>query len=82
MKKTCKYCDREFKNQHGLSIHFFYCIAKQFEQMKKQIVTMDEYHRLKENPGFLPVFRYGRWQKFVMFLEVGLIGDIRYILLQ
>jgi len=77
----CKFCEREFKNKHGLHIHWFYCWVKAFKELLKKYVGNKKYDELMGDARLISVSHYFRG--FVKFAETGEIGiklGVRYIL--
>ena len=77
----CKYCDREFKNSHGLHIHWFYCLPKGFSEMEIVKVPPSGYRELIGDSFLIPLFRIPRnCLKFFVDGEFGMKYNKRYVL--
>ncbi len=77
----CKFCELEFKNKHGLHIHWFYCLAKGFEESPIKYVGNEKYRKLMEDERLISLFHYpGACIKFVKDGEIGIKFGTRYIL--
>ena len=77
----CKYCERTYKNTHGLHIHQFYCLVKKFDEMPVKLVNRDKEAELMEDDRLIPSFRYLReWIKFAQIGEIGICLGKRYVL--
>lgn len=78
---TCKYCEREFKNKHGLHIHWFYCLIKKFSEMPVEYVGHKGSRELMEDEKFIPAHSYPLiFLKHTKKGEFGAKYNIRYIL--
>jgi len=78
----CEYCKREFKNEHGVHIHWFYCLVKGFSEMKIIKVDNKMYHELLGDSYFISCGRYlTSFLKFIKNNEIGMKFNKRYILL-
>ena len=79
----CKYCDREFKNKHGLHIHWFYCWIKQFVELQVEYIGAGEARKLMKSTFFIPIIMYHpKLFKFIKKNEFGMERGIRYVLKQ
>ncbi len=77
----CKYCEKTYKNTHGLHIHQFYCLAKRFDEMPVNLVGEKDYKELMRDARLIPSFRYLReWIKFAQVGEIGIYLEERYVL--
>ena len=77
----CKFCERIFKNKHGLHIHWFYCLVKGFKESEIKYVGRRKEKALMESPALISINHYPRvFIKFVKKGEIGTKFGVRYIL--
>ena len=69
---NCKYCEHEYKNEHGLHIHWFYCPVKRFTGLEKVIVSHNKYEELIRDEYLMSINCYPT--SFYPFIEKGEFG--------
>lgn len=79
--KNCIYCENEFKNKHGLHIHWYYCRVKLFKSFKVVFVDDKKQKELWNESLLLPIRSYPKvYLKFIKYGEIGMIKGMRYVL--
>lgn len=77
----CKFCEREFKNKHGLHIHWFYCLVKGFKESPIEFIDNKKCEELMEDARLISLSRYPKaFVKFTREGEIGIKLGTRYIL--
>jgi hypothetical protein len=77
----CEYCELPFKNNHGLHIHWHYCLTKGFSEMEKVYIKPEKMMKLKKDEMFIYMGHLP--PSYLKYLEDGELGvkhNKRYIL--